>query len=180
MATAKLITASELFRFPRDYRCELIQGVVYEKRPARSLHGKTVGRLLRALLEQDVEGRIGEIRSGETAFLLDQGTATERAADIAVMRRGELNDGGAAPVLVVDVAVWDVDLDIGNAASRFLAAGVVESWWVRPLDNVVTVMRRGESTRIGRHDTLASSVLPGFALSLEALFGDAGWDVSAG
>lgn len=181
MATAKPITADEFFRLPRDYRCELFQGVVREKRPARSLRGRTVGRLLRALLEQDVEGRIGEVRSGETAFRLDRGTVAEHAADLAVLRGDDADKRVAAPVLVIDVAVWDDHPGIDDAAARYLAAGVGEIWWVQPLDNVVDIVRRdGTTARLGRHDTLESPTLPGFALPLEALFGEAGWDVSEG
>lgn len=182
MVMTKLITADELIRFPEDYHCELIRGVVREVSPTGPVHARTVGRLLRALFQHDIEGKIGEVWSAETGYELEHNPDTVLAPDIAVVRHTDVaairsSDRGYAtfaPLLVIEVqSPGNSEAEIADKTATYLRAGVGEVWWVRPTrDTVARFTADGETAVFGRDDTLTSTVLPGFELALVDLFGD--------
>lgn len=187
MATqTKLLTLEEYADWDEpenEYVTELVKGIVVrEPRPGR-LHARIQFELahrLKTWLEhrQQVGGEI----LGESGFILSEEPATVRGPDVSVLlshRESRDNPGDwirRAPDIAVEVlSPSDRSGDMRQKIAEYLETGAQRVWIVDPRGRSATVYRPdGSATVLKEADTLTGEdVLPGFALSLQELFGEA-------
>lgn len=161
-----------------DDRTELVRGrVVRQPRPARG-HGRLQVELawhLRTWVE--VQGR-GEVLV-ESGFVLSESPPTVRGPDVSLLLepvRGAESSGWlrGAPDLAVEVlSPSDRPAAMRPKVQEYLSCGARRVWIVDPEARTLTIHRPdGPVTVLGRSDRLTDeALLPGFALSLEELFG---------
>jgi Uma2 family endonuclease len=80
------------------------------------------------------------------------------------------------PALAIEVkSPSDREADIARNLAVYLAAGVREVWWIRPVAGQMSVHRPDRAPEIyGSDETFASSdVLPGFSFRLADLLSEA-------
>ena len=161
---------------------QLIDGVLVVGE-AKPIHGVVQGRLIAALgaWTEQREGRglvsaplgveISEFDHYEPdlVWLAEAHVPEDLTVELARM-----------PELVVEVrspSTWR--FDVGHKKHMYEARAVPELWLVDPYEQVVRVHRRSTAQavtydvelRLGPDDSLESPQLPGFLLSLSALFG---------
>ena len=178
--------AAELLALGDDARIELIEGEPIPMSPTGVLHTVVVSRLNRLLTIHSLQVQemdAFEVWGHEGGFLLRSDPDTVLAPDIAILTRDQLravavtsNDFcPVAPALAIEVkSPSDREADITRKLAVYLAAGVREVWWIRPLAGQVTVHRPDHAPEIfGSDGTFASSdVLPGFAFRVDDLLRD--------
>lgn len=149
---------------------ELLDGIIVKKMAKSPLHEGLVRRLLRLLQ--------GLLPAG--CFVVKEGPITcarsEPEPDVAVIQ-GEEDDLQAHPttaLLVIEVAITTEERDRQKSAI-YASAGIREYWLIEPESRRLTVFRqpRGEAYADKREyapeETAASTVVPGFAVSLAGL-----------
>jgi Uma2 family endonuclease len=162
-------------------RSELVRGEVIEVTPSGSLHGYITTQIDRALGNFLAAHRLGVALSGDTGYILARNPDTVRAPDVGVVLRERLPEGGipegffpGPPDLAVEVvSPWDRWFEVEEKVAEYLRAGTREVWVVDPRRDAVRVYAGdAESPRqvLHRPETLATPLLPGFALPLDELF----------
>jgi Uma2 family endonuclease len=193
---ATLLTADEFLAAPKSdhVRQELVRGEVRDVTPAGGWHGTVGANLYDALMPFVRARRLGRCFYDGTGFLLPlppelrrrdaQGEArdTVRSPDVAFVRRDRVPAGGFGPgwvPLAPDLAVEvlspnETASDTQEKLADYRAAGTELLWVVDPARRIVTVHAADAPTRWLREgDVLeGGSVVPGFALAVEALFED--------
>jgi Uma2 family endonuclease len=182
MTVAERMTAQEFLALPERRWAQLIEGGVVVSQPSPR-HQRATARVWRAL---DAWCAAASGR-GEAMWPLDVGLDTGNiyAPDVLWYRSGrQPADGDAPPFPLPDLAVevrspstWR--FDIGVKKSTYERQGLPELWLVDTAADEVLIFRRSEpptpsfdvSEELARGDTLTSPLLPGFALTLDALFG---------
>jgi len=147
-------------------------------RPVRK-HGRCQARLLRKIGNFVADHNLGEV-STESGYVLARSPDVLRGPDVAFVRAERLigipDDGWPelAPDLVVEVvSPSETASQIHRRVRQFLAAGSQSVWVVYPDTQTVDVF---EST--GQHrvmeigGTLTTPALPGFELTVAAIFED--------
>ena len=182
-APPRLITADEFLEMERipGRRFELIRGVLTEKEvPTGDPHGETVsfshGNLFQYVMADDY----GDLRVGETGYLLETDPDTVRAPDVAWFAPGRIPPGTVGfpeltPDLCIEVASPSNsrrDRLLSDKALMWLDFGAREVWVLNPEDTTVTRYRPGLSPVVlGEDDTLdGGELLPGFSVSVWQLF----------
>lgn len=174
------MTLSE-YRFTpeNDGVWDLIDGVLEKQPLATVVHQMILGNLLSEINEYTSESdpRLGYgIRNIGVAF----SESFAPTPDILYARwerlhlmRGSFMEG--TPDLLVEVLSEDRDRDLVRKKDRYAAAGVPEYWIVDSDNEVILVLELfgGQYAErvFGRGDTLITSTIPGFELSLERIFG---------
>lgn len=173
------ITADEFLSGDYPIGSELINGVVYEMDPAFD-HQEVAGTLYAELRAWARGGGGGRAGFGGNWVLSDGHVYKPDVWWKAQRPRGVRNDG--PPELAIEVrspGTWA--LDVGPKLKQYEAAGTVELWLVDTPSSTVLVFRRDDSgpgfadaVEFGPGAQLTSPLLPGFALDVDALFGDLG------
>lgn len=187
MVATRTMRAAELLAMGDDARIELIEGEPIPMSPTGNLHMFVVSRLARLLTIHSLQVRhkdAFEVLGHEGGFLLRSDPDTVLAPDIAILTRDQLRAVNPAsndfcpvpPALAIEVkSPSDREADIARKLAVYLAAGVREVWWIRPLAGQMTVHRPDHAPEIyGSDETFASSdVLPGFSFRIADLLSDA-------
>ncbi|MEO7998687.1 MAG: Uma2 family endonuclease [Gemmatimonadaceae bacterium] len=190
VATRHRMTAEQLLGYDiPGKRVELVRGRLLVREPASFSHGSIALRIGVALTnhltsEQAQHGWSlprGRLATADPGFTLARRPDTVRAPDIAYVSRerhaAPMPDGFPefAPDLAVEVRspsdrVGAVAAKVGD----WLSAGTALVWVVDPPRKSVVVYRADESVSVlGIADVLSGEdVLPGFAMSLPALFAE--------
>ena len=173
MATIlKLMTAEELLLMPDDgIQRELIRGVLTEDMPPGDEHGVLVARIGWLFTNYCEANDYGEVRAGDSGFLLERNPDTVRGPDVAWVSPDRL----AAPVpgyaelspdLVVEVrSPGDSQRHMAERAMMWLSHGVEMALVADAGPVTLTVYRPGQPPQaLGAFDVFnGADVLPGFS-----------------
>ena len=178
MPSIPLLTAEEYLEAAYEGRTELVQGEVVRMSPAGGLHGNIAWRIARRIGPVIDENRLGEIFIAEAGFILFRDPDTVRAPDLAFVRSERLPKGGlpegffpGPPDLAVEVvSPGDRWSEIEEKVEDYLNAGTLEVWVVEPRKRLVQLCRGQERRVLRGEEALSSPLLPGFSLSIAALF----------
>ena len=160
---------------------ELADGELYEMPPPSIEHQQLIG-----LLYHTMQAYLDAATPQLGIALLGVGVAMSEflspVPDLVFVRAGRENilrrnyiDG--IPDLLVEVLSTDRRRDLVMKRGWYAEAGVPEYWIIDPVNETITVLELSggeyvEGAVLGRNDTLTTATIPGFALSLEQLFGD--------
>lgn len=187
MSTARALyrfTADEFERlgrlgfFAEDDRVELLDGRIVRMSPVGPRHLRCVNRCGHTLYRA-----AGDAYEVSTQNPLRLGAHDMPQPDLALVRRRPGPDtvpAAADALLVVEVADTSLESDRRDKLPRYAAAGIPETWLLNlPEDTIerhtdpspagyrqIAIARRGE--------TIASAVLPGLALDVDAILGQPG------
>ena len=189
MTTAKtpsrLMTADELLVMERvpGKRYELIRGVLTEKEVATGdPYGETVSFSHGNLFQCIIAVGYGDLRVGETGYLLERDPDTVRSPDIAWFAPRRIAPGTTGfpeltPDLCIEVASPSNsrrDRLLSEKAQMWLDFGAREVWVLNPEDVTVTRYRSGQTPVVlgeGEDDILdGEELLPGFSIPVWQLF----------
>ncbi len=187
MTTAKtpsrLMTAHELLEMERvpGKRYELIRGVLTEKEvPTGDPHGETLSFSHGNLFQYTMSTDYGDLRVGETGYLLERDPDTVRAPDVAWFAPGRIPPGTVGfpeltPDLCVEVASPSNsrrDRLLSDKARMWLDFGAREVWVLNPENTSVTRYRPGQPTVMLYEDDVldGEELLPGFSVAVWQFF----------
>lgn len=176
-----LATIQDLLALPDDgYRYELIRGALRRMSPSGRKHGRLIMNMSTPLDQFVTEHQLGIVYAAETGFILATNPDLVRAPDIAFVRSDrvhlELDEDGyfpGAPDLVIEyISPNDLYTEVDEKVLDYLEAGTSMVVIVNPRKQVVTVYRsRTDIAILTMRDQLAGAdVLPGWSLSVEAIF----------
>jgi Uma2 family endonuclease len=186
-ARLRPLTVAEYYRmgeagiFARDERIELIDGQIVAMSPIGTPHIGTVIVLTR-LLTSAIAGR-AEV-SVQNPVRLDD--LTEPEPDFAILKpRPDDYRSGSPPrpediLLLIEVAETNLAYDRGVKLGRYARHAIPEVWIVNLGAEVVEVYRSPSEGRyeaasaVGRDGTLDVALIPGTAIPVAAIFGNAG------
>ena len=177
---ARLLAADDLLRlYGEGVRGELIRGVLCETMPTGIEHGKTVARLVAALI--NFAGERGTVVASDSGVWLERDPDTVREPDIAFFSAQKMpldaritGYAEVAPDLVVEVASpTDSRREVHDKAHMWLNHGVRLVWVVQPETRTVDVYRPdGDAATLSESAALDGlDVLPGFSCAVSAVFG---------
>jgi Uma2 family endonuclease len=178
MATKTLLTVEDFLRLaePLDCSYELVEGELITVSPGMFLHNQVRDNLL-VLLKMFVDAnRLGTVISEQSFHLFGE---TVRVPDVAFVRSGrtlppnKLPEG--APDLAVEViSPSNTPREIDQRVSDFFAAGCKRVWLVYPEHREIYIHGLSGVVRRRGDDTLEDpELLPGFAVKVSSLFGQA-------
>jgi Uma2 family endonuclease len=154
-------------------KTELLQGVIVEKTPKSPLHTFAVAKFNEKLREVAPPGHL--VKKEDPLTFVD----SEPEPDIALVA-GSLTDYRTAhpqtALLVVEVAVSTEDTDRLKAAI-YAEAGIPEYWLVLAEKGQVEIFTHPQGSaylqvrNFGMGERAVSTVLPGFAVSVDGLLG---------
>jgi len=180
MATRTAFTLEQLAGLPEDGMLhELDEGELIAKtKPARN-HGRCQARIAYFLNGFVLPNRAGEVQT-ESGFVLGRDPEILRGPDVAFVRAERLigipDDGWPelAPDLVVEVvSPSETASQINRKVRQFLAAGSQSVWVVYPDTRSVDVFESTGQHRVMKiGGTLTTPALPGFELTVAAIFED--------
>ncbi len=175
----KLMTAEEFLLMPDDgMQRELIRGVLTENMPPGDEHGLLVIRIGSLFGNYSEENDFGDVRGGDSGFLLEHNPDTVRCPDVAWIAPGRL-DGPVvgypelAPDLVVEVkSPSSSNREMAEKAAMWLSHGTRMALVADPRPVTLTVYRPGESPQVlGEFDVFdGADVLPGFTAPVWKFF----------
>jgi len=149
---------------------EFVDGLVVQKAVPNRAHGLLIWQF-------DIElGRYADSHGGEAGperrVFLDRTGRKYRLPDTAYYGPGVEQGDDVVPTLAVEVRSPGESLNAQREKCRqFRENGVAVCWLVDPASRTVEVFEDGrDGERLHGAVNLASSHLPGFSLSLEALF----------
>lgn len=175
----KLITADELLLMPDDgMQRELICGVLAENMPPGDEHGRLVIRIGKLLDNYSEDNDYGDVRGGDSGFLLERDPDTVRCPDVAWVAPGRLPGPVAgypelAPDLVVEVkSPSNSNPEMAAKAAMWLSYGSRMVWVADPQPVTVTVYRPNAAPVTLHEDDIldGGDVLPGFTTPVWRLF----------
>lgn len=180
MSAAKiLLTAEEFDNYPfeEDKRYELDEGELIEMTKPAYRHNRVLIRLTYAVMKFFEANPIGEALNSENLFALSP--QTRLAPDLAIFlgdRSKELENAkviSIVPGIVVEVlSPSERPGRIHRKLKQYFDGGVKEVWMVDPEDRIVEIWTgvRLPDREFTITDSLSSTLLPRFQLSLEELF----------
>ena len=175
----KLITADELLLMPDDgMQHELIRGVLTENMPPGDEHGLTVIRIGMLFGIYSEENDYGDVRGGDSGFLLERNPDTVRAPDVAWVAPGRLPGPvigypELAPDLVVEVkSPGNSRREMAEKAEMWLSYGSRIALVADPRRTTVTVHRPNQPPQVlNEFDTFdGADILPGFTAPVWSFF----------
>lgn len=178
-AQSRHLSIEEFERLPDDeLRKELVRGQVVCEPPAGFEHGRLAARIAALLHTHARAGRLGEVVTAETGFVLFVDPPTVRAPDVAFVTEERLpadpeKFARLAPDLAVEiVSPSNTVPDILAKVKDYLEAGTRLVWIVEPRSRSVTVYRSHDDIRLltEADEIDGGAVLPGFRLPVAELF----------
>jgi Uma2 family endonuclease len=178
-ATKVLLTAEEFDNYPfeEDKRYELDEGEMIEMTRPAYKHNRVLFELQMELGLYFRKNPIGEALLSENLYALSP--ATRRSPDVAVIlgdHREALRNAKVIPI-IPDIAVEvlspsETTRMIVRKLEQYFTAGVKEVWLIDPDARTVEIWTSPHppERELADGDTLISALLPGFSLTLEALF----------
>ena len=167
----KLMTAEELLLLPDDdMQRELIRGVLTEDMPPGDEHGVLVARISRIIGNFCEENDFGEVRAGDSGFVLERNPDTVRGPDVAWVSPDRLSApvvgfAELAPDLVAEVkSPSNSNREMADRAMMWLSHGTRMVVVADPVTTTLAVYRPGQPPQVlGEADTFdGDDVLPGF------------------
>lgn len=154
-----------------DQRIELLGGVLIEMSPQRPAHSGLVVELTKLLVVAAGDRYVVAVQA---PFALDD--LSEPEPDVAVLPPGSYRERHPdRALLLIEVALASKDIDLGEKARRYAAAGVPEYWVVDVATRTVHVHRDPSPTgtwqRVWTQDkgTLQAKAAPEITLDLDVL-----------
>lgn len=175
----KLITADELLLLPDDgMQRELICGVLTEDMPPGDEHGVLVIRIGRLLANYCEENDFGEVRGGDSGFLLQRNPDTVRGPDVAWvapdrLRAPVVGYAELAPDLVVEVkSPSNSNREMADRALMWLSHGTRMALVADPLSATLTLYRPEQPPMVlsDGDEFDGGDVLPGFTAPVWSFF----------
>ena len=175
----KLLTADELLLLPDNgMQRELIRGVLTEDMPPGDEHGVLVAHIAWLLTSYSYENDFGQVRAGDSGFLLERDPDTVRGPDVAWASTDRLPTPVAGyaevtPDLVVEVkSPSNSNREMADRAMMWLSHGTRMSIVADPRPVTLTVYRPGGPPQVlGEFDTFdGGDVLPGFTAPVWSFF----------
>ena len=168
------------------YRYELAGGVIEVSEVPNDPHGEIVYRIHTALVLHDRAhpGLIRRVSEASGVQIVIPGPETDRHPDVSIVFRNKAPDdrGRRMPDLVVEVVSKGKqarDRDYIAKRRDYLVFGILEYWIVDPFDHRVTILSRPDvgsewsERSFGDEEPIASPLLPGFAVVVRSLWGEA-------
>jgi Uma2 family endonuclease len=122
----------------QDKRVELIEGIIFDMAPQKSLHYQTIEKVAEVLMKA----------FGENHWVRHQGPLrlpddTEPEPDITVVigRRENYHEHPNAALLVVEISDSTLKFDRGKKARIYARAGITDYWIINLTEGCVEVMR---------------------------------------
>ena len=183
--TAKLLTAEEYYRLPREQTAgtELVRGVIVpirgEQMPAGHEHGDIAANILSDINLFVRKNKLGKTYIAETGFILSRNPDIVRAPDAAFVSNTKLPQEKrtgffvGAPDLAVEVISPSETFEkVDNKIEDYLNAGVREVWIVRPRTRTITVYKSLKQIKTFSDENILdnSDVLPDFSLQISSIF----------
>ncbi len=178
MATKTLLTLEDFLQLPEPPDCsyELVEGELITVAPRMFLQNEVRDNVL-ILLKPFVEAqRLGTVVSLQSFHLFGD---TVRIVGVAFVGRGRTLPSNELPVGAPDLAVEVISpsntpREIDQRVSDFFAAGCKRVWLVYPEHREIYIHGLSGVVRRRGDDTLEDSeLLPGFAVKVSSLFGQA-------
>lgn len=181
-----IYTYADYLKWTIDERVELIKGKIFRMTPAPNRFHQQVSIALSSRLWTFLQGRECQVFSAPFDVRLpvksrnDKDIFTVVQPDICVVCDAEkLDDRGCigAPDIVVEIlSPSNNKKELKNKYEVYEEAGVLEYWIVSPQDRsfLIYTLTDGKyvpSRLMTEGDVVRSSVLPGFSLNLDDLFG---------
>jgi Uma2 family endonuclease len=178
-ATKTLLTAEQFDNYPfeEDKRYELDEGELIEMTRPAYRHNEILGNLFFELRIYFRRNRIGRALVSENLYALSP--LTRRSPDVAVIlgdKREALRDAKVIPIIPEIAAEVlspsETPRMIQRKMRQYFEAGVKEVWIIHPKSlraEIWTGPDRMDHALSGS-GSITSPLLPGFALSLDALF----------
>ncbi len=175
----KLMTAEELLKMSDDdVKRELVRGVLIEEMPPGDEHGALVAHIAWLFTSYCYENDYGQMRAGDSGFVLERGPDTVRGPDLAWVAPERLarpvrGYAELAPDLVVEVrSPNDSQRHMAERAMMWLSHGVRMVLVADPGPVTLTVYRPGEPPQaLGEFDVFdGGDVLPGFTAPVWSFF----------
>jgi Uma2 family endonuclease len=169
--TSATTTAEELWRVPDNgFRYELARGKLIRMPPVGPEHGRTAVDLAGPLREHVERHRLGWVMV-EVGYRLERDPDTVRAPDVSFLAASRIPPTGLPPGYVEG----SPDLAAEVVSPDDTAAGIeekVQELVVYPRTRTVTAYGPDGGARVLRGDDVieGGDVVPGFALSIRALF----------
>ena len=169
---AKLMTAEELLLMPDDgMQRELIRGVLTEDMPPGDEHGVLVAHIAWLLTGYSYENSYGQVRAGDSGFVLEHDPDTVRGPDVAWVSQDRLSKpvvgyADLAPDLVVEVkSPSNSNREMADRALMWLSHGTRVTVVADPARITLTVFRPDVAPLVlGEFDVFdGGDVLPGFS-----------------
>lgn len=175
----KLMTADELLLLPDDsMQRELIRGVLTEDMSPGDEHGVLVTRISRLFANYCEANDYGDVRSGDSGFVLERNPDTVRGPDVAWVSPDRMAGPVAgyaelAPDLVVEVkSPSNSNREMADRAMMWLSHGTRMALVADPRTVTVAVYRPGQPPQVlGELDTFdGGDILPGFTAPVWSFF----------
>lgn len=168
-------------------RYEVISGEAYMSPPPTINHEIVVENIADALKMYLKQHRLGRVWTGRFALSFPDDPEGWVEPDLMCSSQDLRNDADTrfegVPDLIVEVqSPSTAHYDAVEKQKRYSAAGVPEYWLVSLRERTVTVLwkPRDEAyqaqTRYGFDETLSSTAVPDFAMSVEEIFSGVRWD----
>ena len=168
----KLMTADELLHMPDDgMQRELIRGVLTEDMPPGDEHGVLVARIGRLFGNYCEENDYGDVRVGDSGFLLERSPDTVRGPDVAWVSPERLPSpvigfAELSPDLVAEVkSPSNSNREMADRALMWLSHGTRMALVADPRPVTLTVYRPGQPPQVLKESDVfdGGDVLPGLA-----------------
>ncbi len=175
------ISAAELLKMPRTGRqYELVRGELKTMSPAGFEHGCLVANITEPLRRFVRQNKLGVVVGAETGFWLARDPDTVRAPDVAFVARHRVPPAterqsyfSGAPDLAVEIiSPHDTLYEVEEKVAAWLDAGCGEVWVVNPKRQTLAVHKANEAISVlhASEQLVGSGLLPGFSLSITAIF----------
>lgn len=185
MATTVIrkVSYEEFQTLPRDgsKRFELIEGEVFMTPSPNTRHQRAVAKLLRRLADFADEHDLGEVFIAPYDIVFTKWTALE--PDLLFIRKErssiitDANVQGAPDLVIEILSPSNKAYDRKTKLREYEKAGVPELWYLDPEERTGEILNLGSDGRyvvtaaLSENAAVASSVLPGFSITLDRIFG---------
>ncbi len=179
-AATDLINVEQFYALVEDgQKADLIDGVIYMASPETLRQNRLTGFIWQILAQYCELKDLGEVFGSRFAFILSPHRAPE--PDVAVVRKERLHlvqehgmEGG--PDIAVEIVSRDSrHRDTVDKRRLYQEAGVSEYWLIDPVKREAVFLRlkdgQYEAVALEEGRIFRSTVLPGFFLELDWLFG---------
>lgn len=176
------MTAEEFFEVAQDLRCELIRGEVVDMSPVGYAHGHHVIEIAMSMRSFGKQHHLGSLTCGEVGFVISRNPDTVLAPDVSFVRASRLPEvlphsffDGPPDIAIEVISPSESQRSVDEKTERWLNSGVVAVWNVHPRKQTLVDCRmRSGKVMKQETDALRNDLLPGFTLTKESLFEQAG------
>ena len=172
MTVRSLVTVEEFIGLPGDGRFDLIDGVVFYRKPAGASFETAVARVVGVC--RDAAEASGLVGLTNVPVIFGREPDTALSPSVAYVARDRLPPRARPSAPLTDAPDFIVDVRapseraplVRRRIAIYLAAGVRLVWLIDPLRRSVSVVRPGASERrlTEADDVSGEDVLPGFAV----------------